>query len=384
MKMRMRGNKFMNTENEIYKEFNATQEEWTDWKWQVENSITSLDELKKYIPLEENEEKQIFRCLERLKMRITPYYLSLIDLNDDKDSIRLQAIPQVAELVEGDGESLDSLSEEEQSPVPGLVHRYPDRVLFLSTSQCYMYCRHCTRRHFVSACPQIDMKKQYDNCFEYIRNHPEIRDVVVSGGDPLTLPNETIEYILSNLRNIKHVQIIRIGSRVPVVLPYRVSDELCSILAKYHPVWLNTHFNNPKEITGEAIEACNKIVSHGIPMNNQSVLLAGVNDSVDTMKELVQKLMLARVRPYYLYECDMVEGLSHFRTPIAKGIEIIENLRGWTTGLAVPIFVVDTKGGKGKVPIQPDYIVKADAKSLVLRNYLNEKVEYTEPNMLIG
>lgn len=366
----------MNNDYEIKKKFNATEEEWADWKWQAEHLISTLEELKKFIPLKENEQAQITKCLERLKMRITPYYLSLIDLHDDRDPIRLQAIPQIAELAEGDGESLDSLSEEEQSPLPGLVHRYPDRVLFLATSQCYMYCRHCTRRHFVSACPKVDMKKQYDRCFQYISEHEEIRDVVLSGGDPLTLPNDTLEYILKNLRAIKHVEIIRIGSRVPVVLPFRISNELCSMLAKYHPLWLNTHFNHPRELTLESIAACNTIVSHGIPMNNQSVLLAGVNDSVPVMKELVQKLMYARVRPYYLYECDMVEGLSHFRTPISKGIEIIENLRGWTTGMAVPTFVVDTVGGKGKVPIQPNYICKHDGDSFVLRNYKMEEIFY--------
>lgn len=355
----------------------ASKEEWTDWRWQVEHSIRTVEELKKYIHLEEKEEEQVAQCLDRLKMCITPYYLSLIDETDVNDPVRLQAIPQINELIGGEGESLDSLKEEEQSPVPGLIHRYPDRVLFLATSHCFMYCRHCTRRHFVSVCTNIDMKQQYDRCFEYIREHKELRDVLISGGDPLTLSDETIDYILSNIRAINHVEIIRIGSRVPVVLPFRITDKLCSIIEKYHPVWLNTHFNHPNEITEESKKACTKLLSHGIPLNNQSVLLAGVNDSVEVMKELVHKLLQARVRPYYLYECDMIEGIGHFRTPVSKGIEIIENLRGWTTGMAVPTFVIDTPGGKGKVPIQPEYVEYSDSDKLILRNYENEKVIYS-------
>ncbi len=367
----------LNEKNISIKKGQVPMEDWTNWQWQVKNSICTIDALKEQLPLDEQEEKQIGQCLERLKMRITPYYLSLVDENDPRDPIRLQCVPQTYELSGCPEESLDCLHEEESSPVPGLVHRYPDRVLFLATSSCYMYCRHCTRRHFVSKAPNVDMKQQYDRCFAYIREHTEVRDVLVSGGDPLTLPEETLEYILRGIREIKHVEMIRIGSRVPVVLPFRITDSLCSMLEKYHPLWLNTHFNHPREVTEEAKQACAKLVSHGIPLNNQSVLLAGVNDSVEVMKELVHKLMAARVRPYYLYECDLVEGLGHFRTPVSKGIEIIEGLRGWTTGMAVPTFVIDTPGGKGKVPVQPEYVVEAHPDHLILRNYENIKINYS-------
>lgn len=343
----------------------------------MRNSVCSVQALKEQLPLDEQEEKQLEQCLKRLKMRITPYYLSLVDATDLKDPIRLQCVPQTYELSGCPEESLDCLHEEDNSPVPGLVHRYPDRVLFLATSSCCMYCRHCTRRHFVSKAPDVDMKQQYDRCFQYIRERKEIRDVLVSGGDPLTLPDETLEYILRGLREIEHVEMIRIGSRVPVVLPFRITDELCAMIGKYHPVWLNTHFNHPREVTEEAKQACARLLAHGIPLNNQSVLLAGVNDTVEVMRELVHKLMAARVRPYYLYECDLVEGLGHFRTPVSKGIEIIEGLHGWTTGMAVPTFVIDTPGGKGKVPIQPEYVVETQPDKFVLRNYQNEKIVYS-------
>ena len=221
------------------------------------------------------------------------------------------------------------------------------------------------------------MKRQYDTCFQYIRNHKEVRDVLVSGGDPLYLPDKTLEYILHGLRSIEHVEMIRIGSRVPVVLPFRITEDICAMIEKYHPVWLNTQFNHPREVTEEAKQACAKLLAHGIPLNNQSVLLAGVNDSLEVMRELVHKLMAARVRPYYLYQCDLVEGLGHFRTPVSKGIEIIEGLRGWTTGMAVPTFVIDTSGGKGKVPIQPEYVIETKQDRLILRNYKNEIIDYS-------
>lgn len=352
-------------------------EDWTDWRWQMRNSICSVHELKERLSLGVQEENQIEQCLECLKMRITPYYLSLVDKGKPYDPIRLQCVPQIYELIGCPEESVDCLQERENSPVPGLVHRYPDRVLFLATSSCYMYCRHCTRRHFVSKTPNVDMRQQYDRCFQYIRAHKEIRDVVVSGGDPLTLPDKMLEYILRGIREIEHVEIIRIGSRVPVVLPFRITDELCSMIEKYHPVWFNTHFNHPREVTEEAKAACAKLLAYGIPLNNQSVLLAGVNDSVEVMKELVHKLVAARVRPYYLYECDLVEGLGHFRTPVTKGVEIIEGLRGWTTGMAIPTYVIDTPGGGGKVPIQPEYVVESHPDQLVLRNYRNEKIVYS-------
>lgn len=355
-------------------------EQWNDWHWQVRNRIETLDELKKHINLTPDEEQGVAATLGKLRMAITPYYLSLIDLNDPFDPIRKQAIPTDAELEFAPYEEADPLHEDTDSSCPGLTHRYPDRVLFLTTDMCSMYCRHCTRRRFAGQHDCQVPKDQINNCIEYIRNHPEVRDVVLSGGDALMLSDDLLEYIISNLRQIPHVEIIRIGSRTPVVMPQRITPALCDMLKKYHPIWLNTHFNHPNEITEEAANACAMLANAGVPLGNQSVLLAGVNDCTHVMLKLVNQLVRIRVRPYYIYCCDPSLGLSHFRTPVSKGIEIIEALRGHTSGLCVPTFVVDAPGGGGKTPVMPNYVVSQTPRKVVLRNFEGVITTYTEPD----
>lgn len=354
-------------------------EQWNDWKWQVKNRIETLDELKKYIALTPEEENGVRECLGALRMAITPYYLSLIDPNDPHDPVRKQAIPTASELHNAAADLRDPLHEDTDSPVPGLTHRYPDRVLMLITDQCAMYCRHCTRRRFAGQKDSAVPRSQVDKCIEYVRNTPTVRDVLLSGGDALIQSDEMLEYIISSLRAIEHVEIIRIGSRTPVVMPQRITPALCDMLKKYHPVWLNTHFNHPNEITPESAAACARLADAGIPLGNQSVLLAGVNDCVHVMKKLVHELVKIRVRPYYIYQCDLSLGLSHFRTPVSKGIEIIEALRGHTSGFAVPTFVVDAPGGGGKTPVMPNYIISQAPHKVVLRNFEGVITTYTEP-----
>lgn len=352
---------------------------WNDWHWQVTHRIETLEDLKKYIDLTPEEEDGVAKCLSTLRMAITPYYLSLIDLNDPHDPIRKQAIPTVLELHQAEADLLDPLHEDTDSPVPGLTHRYPDRVLFLITDQCSMYCRHCTRRRFAGQNDCAVPMKQIEGCIDYIRNHPEVRDVLLSGGDALMQNDRVLEHIISSLRAIPHVEIVRIGSRTPVVMPQRITPELCDMLKKYHPIWLNTHFNHPDEITEESAAACARLADAGIPLGNQSVLLAGVNDCVHVMKNLVQQLVRIRVRPYYIYQCDLSMGLEHFRTPVSKGIEIIEALRGHTSGYAVPTFVVDAPGGGGKTPVMPNYVISQSPHKVILRNFEGVITTYTEP-----
>lgn len=354
-------------------------EQWNDWHWQVSHRIETLDELKRYVRLSPAEEEGVTKCLQTLRMAITPYYLSLIDPDDPDDPIRKQCIPTDRELHRSSADLLDPLHEDADSPVPGLTHRYPDRVLFLITDQCSMYCRHCTRRRFAGQTDAMMPTERIDAGIEYIRQHPEVRDVLLSGGDALMVSDELLEYILSSLRAIEHVQIIRIGSRIPVVLPQRITPQLCDMLKKYHPVWLNVHFNHPHEITPEASAACARLADAGIPLGNQSVLLAGVNDCIHVMKDLVQKLVMIRVRPYYIYQCDLSLGLEHFRTPVAKGIEIIEALRGHTSGFCVPTFVVDAPGGGGKIPVMPNYLISQTNRKVILRNFEGVIASYTEP-----
>ena len=359
---------------------NVTDEQWNDWRWQVRNRIETLEDLKKYIALTPEEEDGVKACLKTLRMAITPYYLSLIDFSDPDDPVRKQAVPTASELYFAPEDDADPLHEDTDSSCPGLTHRYPDRVLFLTTDQCSMYCRHCTRRRFAGQHDCQVPKDQINNCIEYIRNHPEVRDVVLSGGDALMLSDNLLEYIISNLRQIPHVEIIRIGSRTPVVMPQRITPELCAMLKKYHPIWLNTHFNHPSEITEEAAQACAMLADAGIPLGNQSVLLAGINDCTHVMLKLVNQLVRIRVRPYYIYCCDPSLGLSHFRTPVSKGIEIIEALRGHTSGLCVPTFVVDAPGGGGKTPVMPSYVVSQTPRKIVLRNFEGVITTYTEPD----
>ncbi len=363
------------------KEFfpNVSDSDWNDWKWQVRNRIETLEELKKYIKLTAEEEEGVRKSLQTLRMAITPYYLSLINPNDPNCPVRKQAIPSISETFTSAADLLDPLHEDEDSPVPGLTHRYPDRVLFLITDMCSMYCRHCTRRRFAGQKDAATPKDNIDKGIEYIANHPEVRDVLLSGGDALLVSDSRLEEIISRLREIPHVEIIRIGSRTPVVLPQRITDDLVNMLKKYHPVWLNTHFNHSDEITPESYEACAKLANAGVPLGNQSVLLRGVNDCPNIMKKLVHNLVKMRVRPYYIYQCDLSMGLEHFRTPVSKGIEIIESLRGHTSGYAVPTFVVDAPGGGGKTPVMPQYVISQMPGKVILRNFEGVITTYTEP-----
>lgn len=354
-------------------------EQWNDWKWQVKNRIETLEELKKYINLTPEEEEGVRESLKTIRMAITPYYLSLINPNDPHDPVRKQSIPTINELYISPSDLQDPLHEDSDSPVPGLTHRYPDRVLFLITDMCAMYCRHCTRRRFAGQKDAASPTERIDKAIEYIAKTPQVRDVLLSGGDALLMSDDKIEYILKRLREIPHVEIIRFGTRTPVVMPQRITDDFVNMIKKYHPVWLNTHFNHPNEITPESSEACAKLANAGVPLGNQSVLLRGINDCTHIMKNLVHALVKIRVRPYYIYVCDQSMGISHFRTPVSKGIEIIENLRGHTSGYAVPTFVVDAPGGGGKIPVMPTYMVSQSPNRVVVRNYEGVLSTYTEP-----
>ena len=353
--------------------------QWKDWKWQVRNRITSVGDLKQVVDLTLDEEIGIKKCLETLRMAITPYYAMLMDQKDASCPIRMQAIPVAAELDNAACDMEDPLHEEADSPVPGITHRYPDRALLLVTDQCAMYCRHCTRRRMAGASDKPLPTSRIERAIKYIANTPVIRDVLISGGDSLLIGDELVEYILKKLRAINHVEIVRFGSRTPVVMPQRITDDLIKIIKKYHPIWLNTHFNHPKEITTEAKEACARLADAGIPLGNQSVLLKNINDCAYIMRDLVHQLVKMRIRPYYLYQCDLSQGIDHFRTPISKGIEIIELLRGHTSGFAVPTYVVDAPGGGGKIPVGPQYLVSQGHDKAILRNYEGIICTYTEP-----
>jgi len=358
---------------------NVSDAEWNDWKWQVKNRIETYEELSKYFTFEPDEAEGIKKALAKFRMAITPYYLSLIDPNDPFDPIRRQAIPQGAECNIAPADLNDPLHEDEDSPAPGLTHRYPDRVLFLITDMCSMYCRHCTRRRFAGQKDDESPSERIEKCLAYIEKTPQVRDVLLSGGDALMVSDKKLEYIIQRLRAIPHVEIVRIGSRTPVVCPQRITPELCEMLKKYHPIWLNTHFNHPNEFTPEAEQALARLANAGIPLGNQTVLLRGVNDCVHVMKKLMHELVRNRVRPYYIYQCDLSMGLEHFRTPVSKGIEIIENLRGHTSGYAVPTFVVDAPGGGGKTPVMPQYVISQSPDKVILRNFEGVITTYTEP-----
>ncbi len=362
---------------ELFK--NVTQEQWDSWHWQVANRITDVDTLKKVAKLTQEEEDGIHETLKMLRMGITPYYALLMDESDPTCPVRMQAVPTIKETYRSESDMEDPLHEDADSPTPGLTHRYPDRVLLLITDQCSMYCRHCTRRRFAGHNDTGQPLEKIDKAIEYIRNTPQVRDVLLSGGDCLLVSDERLEYIISKLREIEHVEIIRLGSRVPVVMPQRITPELVNMLKKYHPIWLNTHFNHPKEVTPEATKACALLADAGIPLGNQSVLLRGINDSVTVMKKLVHEMVKIRVRPYYIYQCDLSLGIEHFRTPVSKGIEIIEGLRGHTSGYAVPTFVVDAPGGGGKIPVMPNYVLSQGSNRVILRNYEGVITTYAEP-----
>lgn len=355
----------------------TTIDSWNDWKWQLRNAFTSIDDLEKIMKLSEKEILAINNLKGRLPLRITPYFASLIYDSKFSDPLRRNVIPVVEELLQHTTEQSDPLHEKAYSPVKGIVHRYPDRVLFTVTQICSNYCRYCTRSHSVGKLDKLG-RQDYEKAFNYIATHTEVRDVLISGGDPLTLSDETLDYILSRIRSIEHVEIIRIGTRIPVVLPQRITDNLVNVLKKYHPLFLSLHFSHPSEITDECAKACIKLADNGFPLGSQTVLLKGINDNVPVMKELMHKLLKVRVRPYYLYQCDLIPGSGHFRTTVKKGLEIIKGLRGFTSGYAVPTFVIDAPGGGGKIPLLPDYVVEHNDERIVLRNYKGVLCEYPE------
>lgn len=356
---------------------------WKDWKWQLRHAIRSLEKFEHLtgIRFEAGERSSLERTFRKFPLSITPYYLSLIDRDNYRnDPVFKQAFGSVHELNRIDAELEDPLSEEQDSPVEGITHRYPDRVLFHVSNICSMYCRHCTRKRKVGDVDFVPGKDQLQEGIRYIARSPQVRDVLLSGGDPLMLSDEKLDWLLSEITAIPHVEIIRIGTRMPVVLPYRITDELVQMLQQHHPIWINTHFNHPRELTNSSREALAKLANGGFPLGNQSVLLADVNDCPRIMKSLVQKLVRNRVRPYYLYQCDLAEGLSHFRTPIGKGIEIMESLVGHTSGLARPTYVIDAPGGGGKIPVMPNYIISWSTNKVVLRNYEGVITTYKEPD----
>lgn len=362
---------------ELWKD--VPEEKWNDWLWQLTNTIQTLEDLKKVVHLTPDEEEGVRISTMTIPLNITPYYASLMNPDDPRCPIRMQSVPLSAEMLKTPYDMEDPLQEDEDSPTPGLTHRYPDRVLFLVTNQCSMYCRYCTRRRFSGQVGMGVPKKQLDAAIAYIRNTPEVRDVLLSGGDGLLINDNILEYILKNLRDIPHVEIIRIGTRAPVVFPQRITENLCNILRKYHPIWLNTHFNHSLEITDEAKKACDMLSMAGVPLGNQTVILSGINDSTHIMKKLMHDLVKIRVRPYYIYQCDLSEGIGHFRAPVSKGLEIIENLRGHTSGYAVPTFVVDAPGGGGKIALTPNYLISQSPDKVVLRNFEGVITTYPEP-----
>ncbi|MBN1564749.1 MAG: lysine 2,3-aminomutase [Anaerolineae bacterium] len=353
-------------------------EQWDDWRWQLAHRLNSLEELAQIIHLTP-EEIDGLTAEDKFRVDVTPYFASLIDPDDPQCPVRRQVIPLGRELQAFEGMMEDSLAEDAHSPVPGLVHRYPDRVLMLVTTQCASYCRYCTRSRIVGNSAATFSRAEFELQLDYLRRTPQVRDVLLSGGDPLTLAPKLLEYLLSSLREIEHIEIIRIGSRVPVFLPQRITEDFAEMLGRYHPVWLNIHVNHPKEITPELGIALDRLARAGVPLGNQSVLLAGINDSVNIQRELVHKLVKNRVRPYYLYQCDLVKGAGHFRTTVSKGIEIIEGLRGHTSGYAVPTYVVDAPGGGGKIPVMPQYLISQAPGKIVLRNFEGYITTYDEP-----
>jgi len=367
----------LNFRNQFYPEVTGNQ--WNNWRWQLRNRITTVGGLERIIRLSNDERLALICEGHSLPVAITPYYASLLDKNDPQQPLRRTVVPVLTENLWSAGESEDPLGEDHDSPVPGVIHRYPDRALFLVTEFCSTYCRYCTRSRLVGRSHRMVFhKNQWDRAIAYIEATPAIRDVLLSGGDPLTLPDEKLEYLLSRLRQIPHVEMIRIGTKIPVVLPHRITPALTRMLRRYHPLWMSIHFTHPDELTPEVREACTRLADAGIPLGSQTVLLAGVNDRVDTMKSLVHGLMRIRVRPYYLYQCDPILGSSHFRTPVEKGLEIIRGLRGHTTGYAVPSYVIDAPGGGGKIPLLPEYLVGREDQDLLLKNYVNRIYRYPD------
>jgi len=353
-------------------------EQWNSWRWQLSNRINTVQEFEKVFPLTDSERKAL-SAQNIFRVDITPYFISLIDPADPNDPIRKQVVPTAAEMVPFTAMMEDSLAEDRHSPVPGLVHRYPDRVLMLVTTQCASYCRYCTRSRMVGDPSATFSRTEFEMQLDYLKHTPQVRDVLLSGGDPLVLAPKILEEILSRLRQIPHIEIVRIGSRVPVFLPMRITDELCDMLQKYHPLWMNIHINHPNEISLELAQACDRLTRAGIPLGNHCVLMAGVNDNVHIQRQLVHKLVRIRVRPYYLFQCDLVEGAGHFRTAVAKGIEIMEGLRGHTSGYAVHQYMIDAPGGGGKIPVSPNYLLSMSDHKVILRNFEGYISSYEEP-----
>jgi lysine 2,3-aminomutase len=358
---------------------NVSTDDWNNWTWQLRNRVTTLAQLEEHLVLAEAERAGVLLSGNKLALAVTPHFFNLIHPTDPDCPIRRQVIPRIEETWDHQEEMADPCGEDSHMPVPGLVHRYPDRVLFLVTDRCASYCRYCTRSRVVSGAGEQELHTEFEAAYRYLESHPEIRDVLLSGGDALLLSDNRLEAMLKRLRSIPHIEFIRIGSRVPIFLPQRITPELCRMLAKYHPLWMSVHVNHPRELTTEVKAALERLADHGVPLGNQSVLLRGVNDDPIVYKTLVQKLLRCRVRPYYLYQCDLIKGSSHLRTSVAKGIEIIEQLRGHTTGYAVPQFVIDAPGGGGKVPINPDYLIHRDDGVTLVRNYENKVFAYPEP-----
>jgi lysine 2,3-aminomutase len=357
----------------------ATLRDWRDWRWQSRNRIRTLDQLERMLVLSQPEREALQAGGTMLPVGITPYYMSLVDRDDADSPIRKTVIPSSAEFYRSAGEADDPLGEDGHSPLPGLVHRYPDRVLLLLIDFCSTYCRYCTRSRVVGHGEIAPNEARLEKILAYLREHTEIRDVLISGGDPLAVSDEKLDSVLSRLRAIPHIEFVRIGTKMPAVLPQRITPSLVRVLRKYHPLWMSVHYLHPDECTIDSQRACERLADAGIPLGSQTVLLKGVNDEVDTMKQLVHKLLRMRVRPYYLYQCDPISGSSHFRTTVDKGLEIIEGLRGHTTGYAVPTYVIDAPGGGGKIPLQPNYFVRRDGDWVVLRNFEGKEYRYPDP-----
>jgi len=357
----------------------VSETDWNDWRWQMKHRITTVEQLQKFLPTLTPEEAAGAKLANhKLALGITPYFFNLIDPADEHCPIRRQVVPRIEETTTAAWEMSDPCGEDSHSPVPGLVHRYPDRVLFLVTDRCAAYCRYCTRSRLVSNASGYDFHPEYDKQINYIAAHPEIRDVLLSGGDPLLLGDDKLETLLGRLRAIPHVEFLRLGSRIPTFLPQRITPELCAMLKKFHPLFLSIHSNHPRELTTEVRAALGRLAEAGIPLGNQSVLLKHVNDDADVMKALMQKLLMCRVKPYYLYQCDLIAGSAHLRTSVAKGLEIMEKLRGHTTGYAVPQYVIDAPGGGGKVPVNPEYVLCRNAGRVLIRNFEGKIFEYPE------
>lgn len=354
-------------------------EDWSDPKWQLRNRVDSLAGLESRIHLTDIERAGVLLAGSKLAMSITPHFFNLIDRDDPNCPIRRQIIPRIEEAWTAPEELADPCGEDSHMPVPGLVHRYPDRVLFLVTDRCASYCRYCTRSRVVSGVGDQHLETQWEAAFRYLERSPQVRDVLLSGGDPLLFSDERLDRILTRLRAIPHIQFVRIGTRIPLFLPQRVTTGLCAMLRKHHPLFISIHTNHPRELTSEVRDALGRLADAGIPLGNQSVLLRGVNDSVEVQKALVHKLLMCRVRPYYLYQCDLINGSSHLRTSVAEGVAVIEGLRGHTTGYAVPQFVIDGPGGGGKIPINPAYLIDSSPGRVTLRNFEGRVFEYPDP-----